>query len=325
MSEEFDQMKAQKERMLQGQVSDEYLRGFDAGAAFVLAAAPPATGQEQGGDEVQNNSVDAAKGTVTPTTAIPKDKAVSAYESKSYFDLNEIAGRRGYSLAHLPYVETPAARRELIDWLTAYDERLLVPTPTTQREGGSVAQNEESPSPASSPESDWISTAATRIETWLFEEGFPITADQRECVFRIICSEVPESSSEPAPEGEGIAERKRLLEIWTRHKDNFRDLGADDWRDQYHADIEYLFAALNQRDSLVKQRNEALDQCAELHERLARYQGGSDKWIAAAAEDLYRQGAGHVFDAGELISIITNHFAAREVITDKEKQNEECK
>ncbi len=38
---------------------------------------------------------------------------------------------------------------------------------------------------------DWINSATSKIQNWLFDEGFPLTQDQGECIFRIICSEAP--------------------------------------------------------------------------------------------------------------------------------------
>lgn len=86
------------------------------------------------------------EGTVSTSSVIPQDGSVSAYESKSYFDLNDLAGRRGYSLAHLPYVETPEARRELIKWLREYDQ--------SENDCKTSAEESQGSVPAS-PKSSW--------------------------------------------------------------------------------------------------------------------------------------------------------------------------
>lgn len=107
---------------------------------------------------VDQDSGNKEKNSSSPPSQILKDNLLRLYESKSYFDLNDIAGRRGYSLAHLPYVQTPEARRELVDWLTAYDERLLVPTQDTET---ALRGHNPDDAPASSVQHDPVSSESS--------------------------------------------------------------------------------------------------------------------------------------------------------------------
>lgn len=46
-------------------------------------------------------------------------------------------------------------------------------------------------------------------------------------------------------------EQQRIAEIRERLSDNFRELGNDEWRGQYRADIDFLLSQIEEQDKQI--------------------------------------------------------------------------
>lgn len=66
------------------------------------------------------------------------------------------------------------------------------------------------------------------------------------------------TDSAPSPAQE--QRNPKLDEIWARQRDNFRELGSDEWRGQYAADVRYLFSLITAASPAQEQDDEPLNE-----------------------------------------------------------------